>query len=550
MSATARDAAWRALAAHRRTMAPRHMRDLFAADSQRFSRFSGRLGDLLVDYSKHRITAETLSLLIDLAEAAGVPRWTERMFAGEPINATEGRPVLHTALRNRAGTPVRVDGADVMARVDAELARMGTFAEAVRAGDWRGHGGEPIRAVVNIGIGGSDLGPRMAVAALAADRHPDLDIRFVANVEPSDLAAALAGLDPGRTLIVVASKTFSTAETMANADAARAWLCAALGDPAALSRHLVAVTARPAAARAFGVAQANIFEFWDWVGGRYSLWSAVGLPVALAVGRENFIRLLEGAHKADLHFRQTPLKQNLPVILAMLGVWYIDFLDAPMHAVLPYDERLRFLPAYLQQADMESNGKSVGRDGRAVEMKTAPIVWGGTGTNSQHAFFQLLHQGTHLAPADFIIAARGDPPGDERHQMLMANFIAQSAALMRGRTAAEVEQELAAAGMDAEVAAKQVAHRVCPGDRPSTSIMFPRLDAFTLGSLIALYEHKIFVQGVVWGLSSFDQFGVELGKRMASGVLDEIRGHEGAGDFDSSTVGLLRYYRDHGGTAK
>jgi glucose-6-phosphate isomerase len=547
MSATARDAAWRALAAHRHAMAPRRMRELFASDPQRFDRFSGRLGDLLIDYSKHRITAETMALLTGLAEAAEVPRWIERMFAGEAINVTEGRPVLHVALRNRANTPILVDGADVMPKINAELTRMGAFAEAVRAGERRGHGGEAIRAVVNIGIGGSDLGPRMAVAALAADRHPDLDMRFAANVDPSDLAEALRGLDPGRTLVVVASKTFTTAETMANADAARAWLRAGLGDKADLSRHLVAVTARPAAARAYGVGPANIFEFWDWVGGRYSLWSAVGLPVALAVGMDKFVRMLEGAHQVDQHFRRTPLEKNLPVILALLGVWYIDVLGAETHAVLPYDERLRFLPAYLQQADMESNGKSVGLDGRPVGVATAPIVWGGTGTNSQHAFFQLLHQGTHLAPADFIAAARGEPHDEARHQMLMANFIAQSAALMQGRTADEAKAENQAA---------HLAHRVFPGDRPSTSIMLPRLDAFSLGALIALYEHKIFVQGVIWGLSSFDQWGVELGKGMASGLLDEIRGSHkvgaqsarGApGSHDSSTAGLLRYYRDHCG---
>jgi glucose-6-phosphate isomerase len=425
-----------------------------------------------------------------------------------------------------------------MGPINAVLARMGAFAEAVRVGAWRGAADEPIRAVVNIGIGGSDLGPRMAVAALAADRRPDLDIRFAANVDASDLAAALAGLDPRRTLVIVASKTFTTAETMANAEAARAWLLRGLGDQASARRHLIAVTARPQAAQAFGVAPGNIFEFWDWVGGRYSLWSAVGLPVALAAGMDKFVQLLEGAHRMDLHFRRAPLNKNLPAILALLGVWYIDFFGAATHAVLPYDERLRFLPAYLQQADMESNGKSVGIDGRPVEAATAPILWGGTGTNSQHAFFQLLHQGTHLVPADFIAAAQGEPHDQARHDMLIANFIAQSAALMRGRSADEAR---------AELKGEHAAHGVFPGDRPSTSIMFPRLEASTLGALIALYEHKIFVQGVIWGLNSFDQWGVELGKRMASGILDGIRGGGAAdGGHDSSTAGLLRYYRDHG----
>ncbi len=536
--------AWQALVSHCAELRERPLRSLFAEDPQRFERFSIRVGDILLDYSKNRIVAETMSRLYALAEAAGVREWARRMFAGEAINVTEGRAVLHTALRNRSDAAVRVHGRDVMPAVRETLAQMRRFSEAVRSGAWRGADGHSIRAVVNIGIGGSDLGPAMAVDALEACRDRSLAVRFVSNVDGSHLAMTLADLEPESTLFIVVSKTFTTQETLGNARSARAWLEQRLG-PDAVARHFVAVTSEASRARDFGIDADNVFAFWDWVGGRYSLWSAVGLAVALSVGMERFEQMLDGAHSMDRHFLDSPLESNLPVTLALLGVWYMNFLGAEAHAVIPYDQRLRRLPAYLQQLDMESNGKCVDRDGRRMQCHTGPIIFGEPGTNAQHAFFQLLHQGTRLVPADLIAAAMTDFPVGEHHTILMANFLAQSTALMQGRTRAEARALLVKGGLEPAEADRLAPHRSYPGDRPSNSILMRRLDPRSLGALIAMYEHKVFVQGVIWGINSFDQWGVELGKQIAGGLLPALRGL-GDGDSgvdDSSTRGLLEQYR-------
>ncbi|ROR32869.1 glucose-6-phosphate isomerase [Inmirania thermothiophila] len=533
---------WQALEAHARAVRQLHLRRLFEEDPGRFERLSFRFDDLLLDLSKNLVTDETLRLLLRLAERADVPGWIARMFAGERINHTEGRAVLHVALRNRSGRPIRVDGEDVMPRVEAVLARMRAFSEAVRTGAWRGHTGRRITDVVNLGIGGSDLGPRMVCRALRPWGGP-LRVHFVANVDGADLADTLAGLDPERTLFIVASKSFTTQETLTNARSARAWLLERLADEAAVARHFVAVSTHREAVAAFGIDPANMFEFWDWVGGRFSLWSAIGLPIALYVGMDRFEALLAGAHEMDEHFRTAPLGANLPVLLALVGVWYVDFLGAETQAVLPYDQRLERLPAYLQQAEMESNGKSVDRAGRRVGWHTCPVVWGEPGTNGQHAFFQLLHQGTRLVPCDFLLAAEGGDPYPEHHRILVANALAQAEALMRGRTEAEARAELEAAGLSGEALERLLPHKVFPGNRPSTFILYRRLDPRTLGRLIALYEHKIFVQGVIWDVNAFDQWGVELGKQLASAILPELEGGA-TGAHDASTVGLMQHWRN------
>jgi glucose-6-phosphate isomerase len=539
---TDRSAAWQALARHQQALARRHMRDLFAEDPGRFERFSLRLDDLLLDYSKHRITAETMGLLLELARTAGVEGWIKRMFGGERINATENRAVLHVALRHRAATPILVDGADVMPAVREVLARMGRFATAVREGAWKGATGKRITDVVNIGIGGSDLGPRMAVLALDAYRHPELAFHFVSNVDGGDIGATLARLDPETTLFIVASKTFTTQETMTNAATARDWLVASLKQEAAVAHHFVAVSTNTKAVAAFGIDTQNMFEFWDWVGGRYSMWSAIGLPIMLSIGPERFDELLGGAYAMDCHFRDTPLERNLPAVMALIGVWYINFMGAATLAVLPYDQALARLPAYFQQLDMESNGKRVGRDGRVVAHDTGPIVWGEPGTNGQHAFYQLIHQGTRMVPCDFIAAAETPYPIGRHHDMLIANFLAQTEALMRGKTEAEARAELVAQGLSGEALDKLVPHKVFPGNRPTTSILVRRFDPGTLGRLIALYEHKVFVQGIIWDIYSFDQWGVELGKQLANRILPELEGTASA-PHDSSTTGLIAHYK-------
>jgi glucose-6-phosphate isomerase len=540
---------WRKLEKHYEKVRCRHLRDLFADDPGRAGKLTIEACGLLVDYSKNRVTEKTLSKLVALAEAVQLGEAIERMFGGEKINVTEDRAVLHTALRNRSSRPVLVDGRDVMPAVQAVLGRMATFARKVRTGQWQGHTGKPIRNVVNIGIGGSDLGPMMACEALKPYCDRRLTVRFVSNVDGTHLAEATRDLDAAETLFVVASKTFTTQETMTNARSARAWLLRELGErslaaepesaaaKAIVARHFVAVSTQKDLVERFGIdAENNMFEFWDWVGGRYSLCSAVGLPVMIAVGSDNFRSMLDGFYAMDEHFRTTrDFARNLPVVLGLLGVWYNNFFGAASHAILPYDQYLHRFAAYFQQGDMESNGKSTALDGSPVEWQTGPIVWGEPGTNGQHAFYQLLHQGTKLVPADFIGFAKSHNPLGDHHDKLMANLFAQTEALAFGKTADEVR----AAG----VPERLVAHKVFEGNRPTNTILAEQLDPKTLGSLIALYEHKIFVQGVLWGINSFDQMGVELGKALAGEILPILRGERPPETASNgSTEQLVRWY--------
>ena len=539
--------AWQALARHAEAVRDLHMRDLFAADPQRFERFSLRVGDVLFDFSKNRITDETLRLLVELAQAAGLGRWSEAMFSGEKINTTEGRAVLHTALRNRSNTPVFVDGQDVMPEVNRVLAEMRRFSAAVRSGEWKGYTGKAITDIVNIGIGGSDLGPKMVCEALKPYARADLRVHFVSNVDSTDLVETLKLVSPETTLFLVASKTFTTQETMANAHSARRWFLAAAQDEAAVARHFAAMSTNIEAVRKFGIDPQNMFEFWDWVGGRYSLWSAIGLSIALYLGMERFEELLDGAHQADLHFRSTPFERNIPAIMALLGVWYGNFFGADSHAILPYDQYLLHFPAYFQQGDMESNGKGVTRQGEWVDYATGPVIWGQPGTNGQHAFYQLIHQGTRLIPCDFLAAARSHNPLGEHHPILLSNYLAQTEALMMGKTPAEARTELEAAGLSAAEVDALVPHKTFPGNRPTNSFLYPQLTPRVLGTLIALYEHKIFTQGVIWGVNSFDQWGVELGKQLAKKILPELNASQAATSHDSSTNGLIRVIKEMNG---
>ncbi|HHO53873.1 MAG TPA: glucose-6-phosphate isomerase [Deltaproteobacteria bacterium] len=540
MSRLTESAPWRALVEHHKALQHVHLRELFAADPHRAEALSHTLADTFFDFSKHRITSETLTLLLELARAAQVPRWRDRMFAGEPINVTEGRPVLHVALRNRSDRPIRVDGHDVMPEVRAVLDRMYTFAEEIRSGAGRGATGRAFTDVVNIGIGGSDLGPVMVTEALRPWGKGGIRPHFVSNIDGTHLVETLSSLDPETTLFCVASKTFTTIETLTNAASARAWLTSALGDDA-VAAHFVALSTHAERVAAFGIPEAHRFGFWDWVGGRYSLWSAIGLSIVLAIGPDAFDELLQGAYEADEHFRTAPLEDNVPVWMAMIGIWYHDFFGAASHAILPYDQYLHRFAAYFQQGDMESNGKGVDRGGCSVDYPTGPVVWGEPGTNGQHAFFQLLHQGTHLVPCDFIGAIRSHNPLGEHHDILMANFFAQTEALMRGRTADEVRAGLARRGT--ELSDDAVAHRTFPGNRPTTTILLDQITPRSLGRLIALYEHKIFVQGIVWDINSFDQWGVELGKELATTILSELRGDGGPSLHDASTAALIARYR-------
>jgi glucose-6-phosphate isomerase len=518
--------AWRALAAHAEAVRPLHLRELFAADGVRFASFSLRQDGLLLDFSKQRITTETFALLHALARAADIDGWKQKMLAGERINHTEGRAVRHMDLRAGAGAPPEVR---------AVLGRLQRFCERIHGGDWRGFSGERITDVVNIGIGGSDLGPRMVVRALAAWQQPDLAVHFVANVDGADIAPLLARLNPRTTLFIVASKTFTTLETLANAHTARDWLVAAAGSDAAVARHFVALSTNLEATRAFGIAPDNVFEFWDWVGGRFSLWSAIGLPVALAVGWHHFEQLLAGAHAMDRHFIAAPASANLPLTLALLTVWNTSFLGAASHAVLPYSQSLALLPAYLQQLEMESNGKQTGRDGEAVGVATCPVLWGEAGTNGQHSFYQLIHQGGRLIPCDFIALRASDFPLPGHHAKLLANCLAQSAAFAFGQTRGEVE----ATGTPEDL----VPFKVFPGNQPSTTLVLPALSPRSLGELIALYEHKVFCLGVLWNLNSFDQWGVELGKQLANRLTPLLAGDGDETAFDASTRGLLAALR-------
>jgi len=539
---------WQALERHWQQLKDTRMSDLFAADPQRAQAMTLSAGGLMVDYSKNLITHETLALLFDLAAAVDLQGWTRRMFAGDQINNTEQRAVLHVALRNRSNHPIYVDGQDVMPGINEVLAQVATFVAQVRAGEWKGHTGRAITDVVNIGIGGSNLGPKMVCAALGPYLSDDLRVHFVSNVDGTHLVETLRGLDPATTLFVVASKTFTTQETMTNAESARAWTLTALGDPAAVARHFVAVSTNAEKVAGFGIDTANMFGFWDWVGGRYSLWSAIGLPIALAIGFERFVELLEGAHAMDEHFSNADLTENIPAVLGLIGVWYANFAGARTHAVLPYDQYLRFLPAYLQQGDMESNGKRVTRDGAAVDYSTGPVVWGEPGTDGQHAFYQLIHQGTQMIPADFIGAIHSQNELGDHHLKFMANYFAQTEALMRGRTYDEALAEMLAAGMPAERAGFLASHRTFPGNRPTNSILMERLTPHTLGALIALYEHRIFTQGVLWEVNSFDQWGVELGKQLAGVILKELNEGQVGPEHDGSTTALLEYFMRHRAT--
>ncbi|MFT7583581.1 MAG: glucose-6-phosphate isomerase, partial [Myxococcota bacterium] len=505
--------------------------------------------DLLVDFSKHRMDDTTLALLLQLAGEVELPAWIERMFNGEAINTTEKRAVLHVALRNRGDErhpsyPMSVDGHDVMADVNAVLAQMRTFSDAVRNGTHRGHTGAAITDIINIGIGGSDLGPVMVTEALRPYWRDGLRVHYVSNVDGTDLSETLRHVSPETTLFLIASKTFTTQETLTNARSARAWLVDALGDEAAVESHFVALSTNLREVEAFGINPANMFPFWDWVGGRYSLWSAIGLSIAIVVGMDHFEALLDGAHAADVHFREAPLADNIPVLMALLGVWYSNFFGAATHAILPYDQLMHRFAAYFQQGDMESNGKRVDRDGQPItSYETGPVIWGEPGTNGQHAFYQLIHQGTRLVPADFLAPARSQNPLGEHHPILMANFFAQTEALMMGKTRAQVDADLEAAGLSEDAATALAPHRVFPGNRPTTSFLFERLDPRTLGKLTAFYEHKIFVQGIIWNVNSYDQWGVELGKQLAKAILPELAGPGSVSAHDASTNGLINYYK-------
>lgn len=531
-------ASFQELANHAATATNWRMRDLFAEDPQRFERYSNEAAGLFLDYSKNRLDGRTLELLVALAKERGVEARRDAMFAGERINNTEDRAVLHTALRAPRGKALTVDGQDVNADVHAVLDRVKTFTDAVRSGDWLGHSGKPITDIVNIGIGGSDLGPKMVVLALRHYAHPRLRMHFVSNVDGHDMDAALSQVDPETTLFIVASKTFTTAETMMNAQTARAWFLQSAPEEA-LARHFVAVSTNLEAIKQFGIDPANMFPFWDWVGGRYSVWSAIGLPVALAVGFGYFSDFLAGAHELDEHFRSAPLEENLPVLLGLVGFWNRQFLGCPSVSIAPYHQDLNRFPAYLQQLDMESNGKRVTRDGEPVDTPTCPAIWGECGTNGQHAYFQLLHQGTDVTPMDFIAALRPAHEMDNHHTALLANCFAQSEAFMKGKTADEVRADLVAQGLPADQVERLTPHKTFPGNRPSNTILMERLTPSTLGALIALYEHKTFVQGVLWNVNSFDQWGVELGKVLAKKIEAELAGEPQPANHDSSTNGLI-----------
>ena len=532
------NAAWSALQVHQQSLAKIHLRDLFAQDKQRFEHFSFEFNGLLFDYSKNHLTNETVTKLLDLATATKLADWIARMFKGEKLNNTEQRAALHIALRNRSNHPIFVDGQDVMPAINAVLAKMRKFSDLVQEGKWRGYTGKPIKAIVNIGIGGSDLGPAMVTKALTAYHHPRLQSYFVSNVDSTHLGTILAVLDPETTLFTIASKNFTTQETLLNANSARQWLIDKLGNAQAVAKHFVAVSTAKDKVTEFGIDPNNMFEFWDWVGGRYSLWSAIGLPIALMIGMDRFEQLLNGAHELDKHFATAPFSKNMPVLMGLIGVWYSSFFKASSHAVLPYDYALELLPAYLQQLLMESLGKCVTREGNKVDYSTCPIIWGAPGNNGQHAFYQLLHQGTHLVPADFILAIESQYGLPEHQDAVLSNALAQTYALMNGRTAEETRQTLQ---INAET--EQLSHRVFAGNQPTNTLLYQKLTPYTLGMLIALYEHKTFVQGVCWDINPFDQWGVELGKQVASTLLPALQNAnvEHTVFKEPATAGLLNY---------
>ena len=533
--------AWKALLAHKQQTETVHMRDMFAEDEQRFEKFHTYFNDILFDYSKNRITEETITLLVQLAKESGLGEWIEKMFSGEKINQTEKRSVLHTALRNRNNKPIYVDGQDVMPEIESELAKMRSYSEAIRSGQWLGYSGKPIIDIVNIGVGGSDLGPVMVNEALRPYGKTGLRVHFVSNVDPSHICDTLRDLDPERTLFIVSSKSFTTQDTIMNAHTARDWLMENARDETAVAKHFIAVAANTEAATSFGIKEDNIFKMWDWVGGRYSLWSSIGLSVAIYIGMDRFDSLLKGAFEVDEHFRQTPFDKNIPVLMALIGIWYNNFYDAESHVLLPYDQHLHRFPAYFQQGDMESNGKSVTRDGCEVDYATGPIIWGELGITGQHAFYQNLHQGTHFVPADFIVPIDSLNPVGDHHIVLLANFFAQTRTLMTGKNEAEARAELAKEGYTEQEIEKLYPSRVMSGNKPSNTLLLKALTPKTLGSLIALYEHKIFTQGIIWQINSFDQPAVELGKKVASSIYTDLKQHKAVEEYDGSTNGLINY---------
>ncbi|XP_035273021.1 glucose-6-phosphate isomerase-like [Anguilla anguilla] len=525
------------------------MRQMFDADKDRFSKFSTTLktddGDILLDYSKNLINEEVMHMLVDLAKSRGVEAARERMFTGEKINFTEGRAVLHVALRNRSNTPIMVDGQDVTPEVNKVLEKMKGFCHKVRSGEWKGYTGKSITDVVNVGIGGSDLGPLMVTEALKPYSKGGPRVWFVSNIDGTHIAKTLAELNAETTLFIVASKTFTTQETITNAESAKEWFLAVAKDPAAVSKHFVALSTNAPKVKDFGIDPENMFGFWDWVGGRFSLWSAIGMSIALHIGFENFEKLLSGAHWMDNHFRTAPLEKNAPVLLAMLGIWYINFFQMETHVMLPYDQYMHRFAAYFQQGDMESNGKYITNHGTRVNYHTGPIVWGEPGTNGQHAFYQLIHQGTRMVPADFLIPVQTQHPirNNLHHKILMANFLAQTEALMKGKTTEEAKKELEAGGLSGEALEKLLPHKVFPGNKPTNSIIFKKLTPFILGVLIAMYEHKIFLQGTIWEINSFDQWGVELGKQLAKKIEPELQDTTEVHSHDSSTNGLINFIK-------
>lgn len=534
---------WKKLTEHHSKTSNLHMRDLFSADTNRFSKYSVQFNDILVDYSKNRITDETMSLLLALAEEAGLKQAIEDMFTGKKINTTEKRSVLHVALRNRSNTPIFSDGKDVMPEINVVLDKMKGFCENVRSGAWKGYTGKSITDIVNIGIGGSDLGPVMVTEALKPYGSDKLNVHFVSNVDGTHIVETTKHLNPETTLFIIASKTFTTQETITNAESAKAWFLQTAKDETAVAKHFIALSTNAKLVSAFGIDTNNMFEFWDWVGGRYSLWSAIGMSIALYIGYDNYIELLSGAHAMDNHYKETPFAKNIPVILAVLGVWYNNFYKAETHAVLPYDQYMHRFAAYFQQGDMESNGKRVTKDGTAVNYQTGPIIWGEPGTNGQHAFYQLIHQGTKLIPCDFLAPVISQNPIGDHHPKLLANFFAQTEALMKGKTATEAKAELEKAGLSADDVAALVNHKVFEGNRPTNSIFFKKLTPFTLGSLIAMYEHKIYTQSVIWKINAFDQWGVELGKQLANAILPELKDASPVTNHDCSTNGLINFYK-------
>lgn len=529
---------------HAQDMREVHMRQLFADDPRRYEHFSLTFEDMLVDFSKNRINAETLKLLLQLAEETRVADSIERLFSGDKINETENRAVLHTALRNRSNTPVVVDGKDVMHAVNAVLDRMETFSNNLLSGEWKGYTGQRITDIVNIGIGGSDLGGVMVTEALRPYWQPGMQVHFVSNIDGTHIAETFKRIKPETTLFMISSKTFTTQETMTNAFSARNWFLSHAGDESHVSKHFVAISTNAAAVSEFGIDPANMFEFWDWVGGRYSLTSAIGLSIACTIGFEHFRHLLEGFNAMDLHFKRTPMERNIPVLLALIGVWYTNFFGAASEAILPYDQYMHRFAAYFQQGNMESNGKSVDRNGHQVTYATGPVIWGEPGTNGQHAFYQLIHQGTGIIPCDFIAPALSHNPLGDHHDKLLSNFFAQTEALMKGKTEEEAAEELQQAGKGEGEIRRLLPYKVFEGNKPTNSILVKQITPRTLGTLIAMYEHKIFVQGVIWNIFSFDQWGVELGKQLANSILPELTTKDKVASHDSSTNGLINAYKN------